>query len=307
MINKTLNLGVVLFSALICVTSPAFSTEKSPPSSEQTPQCKEFHRIFSDRIGEGFRELSGLAKEDSRAGMTITSAARNNENLYLSISLRNGVQKYKGIVQIYPDVELILLAQAPANDEQETPEIEEFWKSVKEIRHEKWKGGTSILPNHKYELCQSLNATIPGDEFQDGVNRKFVRHYPMGKRTNIGRKACENWNYTADQLHFYESFLPRRYDMDGVKVYWDSNYPGATTSDDFKYICNVGDYVQARAIKINSEPEKPINARIYLESKKILPPGNLETYINMTWEMQVLRNIIEGQEFWNPPNEKEEK
>lgn len=308
---------VLLSLALLTVLSisAAFAEESAPQQSKDVPAiqkknplCAEFDALFS--TSSEYAKVSAMNGEDRRVdfhmGSFYTDAA--DEKLYSLFTIRRDEDQYKAIVQLYPSVDLVLLVPDVAREKRskEFPhEIDDFIKPLKWVRNEKWHG--EIFPNSKsYEMCEPLSHFIPGNQFADKHARRFIRHFPFGKRRMSTRYGCENWGTVSDQMLFYESFVPSMFHFKtGDILYVDPDYPGIEKNGEFNYICGMSGVVGAREKVLAEEPAVYTKTPQYLLEKGILSADDEAAYYSSIWkqqalwEMEVTRNLIEGRDLYN--------
>jgi len=235
--------------------------------------------------------------------MSVRAAFRDSDRLYATYTLRNAEKTYIALAMIFPEVQLVRFEEDIQNASE--PSIDELTASMERLHRTKWKEGTASLPDIGDNRCEPLTGTISGSEFSDGQSRKFVRHLVRGQRITIGRHICDDWNQDSNQLRFYETFVPHRFSIGSAEIFVDPDYPGAAANAEFAYICQLDRQVEAKAI--TSPPqEQSVSMVNFFETHNALfsaAPTNPDRF---KWEIQVLRNILEGQILWNNASATEE-
>lgn len=228
-------------------------------------------------------------------GSLYTDAAK--ESLYALLSVKKDQERYKGVIQLYPKVELLLLAHDIAHPKAFPKEVETFIEPLKWVRPDKWKGNSKYqqITPAKLEQCYPLKGFIPGLQFDDGKPRLFIRHHLFGKFSSTGSKTCESWGNVSDQFRFYEVFVPQIVSLKQGLIYIDDKYVGVKADGQFKYVCGLGDIVAGREKILAQEPGDPVRTEDFLVQRGLIA----KKAITNAWELQVLRNLIEGSEIFN--------
>lgn len=274
--------------------------------------CSKFNGIISGHFD--YSSSTATTTKDARVDLNLVSfyTDANKEKLYGLLRIDGGGERYQAAVELYPEIKLLLLHSHLRKEDLEK-EIADFVEPLKRIEIDRWNGDGKYanLGPVPYEPCYPLVGAIPGKYFDDGKYRLFIRHFPFGIRDSMGRELgplgqpqCEMWHGNTKQLRFYEAFTPYSFKLKQGRVFVDNVYVGSEKDGEFRYLCDMSDTVGARE-KILDEAPGPKQTLDYLSQKGLVRSEDKKhSDTNITgqralWEMQVLRNLIEGRELYN--------
>lgn len=277
----------------------AFAADGEPakPAAKAESSCYKFNALFQD--DSSFTRVSAITAEDRRVHFSLGSfyTDQNNETLYGLFSVTRSDERFIAVLRLYPGLEFLFMVPRGTDKKTFPKEIEDFIAPLKWTRSGQWWKRIGFD-----NQCEPLANPIAKVAFDDGKWRHFIRHFPFGKRVTKTRYGCEIWGVTPDQLRFYESFVPDFYDLKDGRVFIDREYAGVLKDGEFEYPCDLKNYVDAREKILDSDSAKPARTFDYLARKNIIDSQEKpKTW--KPWELQVLRNIVEGHELYNNPPE----
>ncbi|MHC2424238.1 hypothetical protein ACVIST_000983 [Bradyrhizobium elkanii] len=203
-------------------------------------------------------------------------------------------------LQLYPQIQVQAIAQSKIRPKEYPREIAEFISGLTMVRPDRWKGDDSVNPA-PYEECNRLIGAIPGEQFDDGKSRLFLRHFTFGHRT-FTTQICDGLN--QQQLNFYEAFTPNVFTLKSGRITVDKEYAGVEKDGYFQYPCGLKKLIQSRTkLHENSTVEHSQNSDVlsFLEERSLITPEErgFNRHEEERWEFNTLRNLIEGRALYN--------
>lgn len=298
-VKRKILFASALYACLLLFSTASFA---SGSDSQAGSLCAKFDGLFPD---DGlYSTVSAITGEDKRINLSVGTfyTDRKEEKLYGSLLLQRGEDRYKGIVQFYPDIDLLFLSPIESSSKADPTEITDFLASMKRLPKEKW--GDKAFPNYEaYTPCDSLSYFIQGTYFSDGKLRQFIRHFPFGHRQSTGKLMCSNWGGVSDQILFYQSFVPAHFKIKDQDIYVDDDHVGIKKNDEFQYLCGLKKFVSGREKIFKSEADLlvPSEALVGLQipnsTGNDVTDSNAQAY-DKKWENKILENIIKGRQLF---------